>query len=71
MSVIIILLGASLLVALFFLGAFIWSVKSGQHEDLYSPAHRILFDNTPAETPGCKSGKKCNQLSCHSHNCNN
>lgn len=48
MSVIIILLGASLLVALFFLAAFIWSVKNGQFEDSFSPAHRILFENKPA-----------------------
>lgn len=44
MGVIIILLGASLLVALGFLAAFIWSVKNGQFEDDFSPAHRILFD---------------------------
>lgn len=45
MGVIIILLGASLLVALGFLAAFIWSVKNGQFEDDFSPAHRILFDD--------------------------
>ncbi|MET3875277.1 cbb3-type cytochrome oxidase assembly protein CcoS [Chitinophaga sp. OAE865] len=45
MSVIIILLGVSLLVAMGFLGAFIWSVKNGQFEDDFSPARRILFDN--------------------------
>lgn len=44
MGVIIILLGASLLVALGFLAAFIWSVKNGQFEDDFSPAHRILFE---------------------------
>jgi cbb3-type cytochrome oxidase maturation protein len=49
MSVIILLLGASLSVGLTFLAAFIWSVKSGQFEDDYSPAHRILFDDAPAD----------------------
>jgi cbb3-type cytochrome oxidase maturation protein len=44
MSVIFLLLGASLVVALFFLIAFIWSVKDGQYEDDFSPAHRMLFD---------------------------
>ncbi len=44
MSVIILLLGASLTVALIFLAAFCWSVKTGQMEDDYSPAHRILFE---------------------------
>lgn len=44
MSVIFLLLGASLIVALFFLIAFIWSVRDGQYDDDYSPAHRVLFD---------------------------
>lgn len=41
----IILLGASLVVALIFLAAFIWSVKNGQFDDDYSPAHKILFED--------------------------
>lgn len=45
MSVIIILLAASLSVAGFFLGAYLWSVKTGQFDDDYSPAVRILFEN--------------------------
>lgn len=48
MGVMIILLGASLLVGIIFLIAFIWSVKSGQFEDDFSPAHKILFD-TPIQ----------------------
>ena len=49
MSVMIILLGASLIVALIFLGAFIWSVRSGQYEDDFSPAHKILFEDKPTK----------------------
>ncbi|MEO6682642.1 MAG: cbb3-type cytochrome oxidase assembly protein CcoS [Ginsengibacter sp.] len=49
MSVMIILLGASLVVALIFLGAFIWSVRSGQYEDDFSPAHKILFEDKPTK----------------------
>jgi cbb3-type cytochrome oxidase maturation protein len=45
MSVIIILLIASLSVALLFLGAFIRSVRNGQFEDDYAPPRRILFDD--------------------------
>ena len=45
MIIVIFLLSISLLVALFFLGAYIWGVKSGQFEDDYSPAHRIFFDD--------------------------
>ena len=44
MSVIILLIGASFLVAVCFLAAFIWSVKDGQYEDKYTPSVRILFD---------------------------
>lgn len=45
MSVIVILIGASLFVALLFLVAFIWSIKSGQYDDDYTPAVRMLFEN--------------------------
>ena len=45
MSVIILLLAASLFVALIFLGLFLWSVKNGQLEDEFAPPRRILFDD--------------------------
>jgi cbb3-type cytochrome oxidase maturation protein len=45
MSVIIILIFFSLLIAAGFLGAFIWAVRSGQYDDRYTPSVRILFDN--------------------------
>jgi len=48
MSVILILLIASISVAGLFLAAFLWGVRSGQFEDDYSPASRILFDDKPA-----------------------
>ncbi len=44
MSVIILLILASLTVALVFLGAFIWSVRSGQYEDTLTPSMRMLAD---------------------------
>jgi cbb3-type cytochrome oxidase maturation protein len=50
MSVIILLLGASLIAGLIFLFAFVWSVKSGQFDDDYSPAHRILFEDKPVNS---------------------
>lgn len=46
MNVIILLLICSLLVAAGFLFAFIWNVRDGQYEDSFSPANRILFDDT-------------------------
>ncbi len=44
MSVIYLLIGFSLIVALVFLGAFVWSIRNGQYEDDYTPSVRILFD---------------------------
>lgn len=46
MSVIIILIFFSLLVAVIFLGGFIWAVKSGQFDDRYTPSVRILFEDS-------------------------
>ncbi len=45
MSVIIILLLASISVAGLFLAAFLWSVKNGQFSDEISPPLRMLLDN--------------------------
>lgn len=49
MSVMYILIGCSLLIALVFLGVFIWSVKSGQYDDTETPAIRILLDEKNKE----------------------
>lgn len=62
MSVIILLLIASISVAAIFLGAFLWSVKNGQYDDETSPPMRILFDNNgPAKTES-QSTKSTNKL---------
>lgn len=45
MTVIIILIIFSILVAGGFLIAFFWAVRSGQYDDTYSPSVRILFDD--------------------------
>ncbi len=45
MTSIVVLIAASLIVAVGFLGAFIWSVRSGQYEDKYTPSVRMLFDD--------------------------
>jgi cbb3-type cytochrome oxidase maturation protein len=44
MGVIILLIIVSVVVAGGFLIAFLWSVKTGQMEDDYTPSVRILFD---------------------------
>jgi cbb3-type cytochrome oxidase maturation protein len=45
MNIFYLLIGVSLLVALVFLGLFIWAVKSGQYDDYETPSYRILFDD--------------------------
>ena len=47
MGVIFVLIALSLLVALGFLAAFFWAVRSGQYDDDYTPSVRILFDDNP------------------------
>jgi cbb3-type cytochrome oxidase maturation protein len=45
MSVMFVLIGFSLLVALTFLGLFVWAVRSGQFDDKFTPSVRMLFDD--------------------------
>lgn len=52
MSVIFFLIAIGILVAGGFLVAFIWSVRSGQYDDDYTPSVRMLFDNYKAEENG-------------------
>lgn len=50
MNVLILLILASLAVALVFLAAFMWAVRSGQFEDTCTPSMRILTDELTNET---------------------
>jgi len=45
MKIIFVLILVSLVIALGFLGAFLWAVKSGQYDDDYTPSVRMLFDD--------------------------
>jgi len=47
MSIIVVLIGISLAIAIVFLVIFYWSMKSGQYDDTYTPSVRILFDQKP------------------------
>ena len=47
MSIIITLILISLVVALGFLGTFLWATKAGQFDDDFTPSVRILFDDRP------------------------
>jgi cbb3-type cytochrome oxidase maturation protein len=46
MSVIYLVLPLALLIVAMAVGAFIWSAKSGQFDDLETPAVRVLHDDT-------------------------
>lgn len=63
MSVIYILITVSLIIAVFFLIAFILAVKNGQFDDSVTPSIRMLFDNKPLKTnqPVLKSSLKNGQ----------
>lgn len=45
MSILLYLIPIALLLGLIGLGAFIWSLKSGQYDDLEGAAQRILLDD--------------------------
>ncbi|MFT6871416.1 MAG: cbb3-type cytochrome oxidase maturation protein [Roseivirga sp.] len=55
MSVILVLIITSIVVAVVFLGAFFWAVKSGQYDDTYSPSVRMLFEDKANKVKGDKS----------------
>lgn len=49
MEVIFILLPLALGIALFFLAAYVWAVRTGQFDDTTTPAYRILLDEETAK----------------------
>ena len=49
MDVLIYLIPIALLLGLIGLAGFIWSIKSGQHDDLDGAARRILMDDEDDE----------------------
>ena len=57
MSVIVVLIGFSIIVAAGFLVAFLWAVKSGQYDDDVSPSIRILFDNEENKSEDTNTNK--------------
>ena len=52
-----VLIGFSLLVAVGFLIAFLWSVKSGQYSDTYTPSIRMLFEDEKSKKESVKEIK--------------
>ena len=58
MNVLFVLILISLLLALGFLVAFIWSVRSGQYEDTWTPAIRPLLDEVSVKKKGSVNEKQ-------------
>jgi cbb3-type cytochrome oxidase maturation protein len=52
MSVILILVGFSLMIAVVGLVVFFWSVRSGQYDDPYGSSVRMLFDDEKPDETG-------------------
>jgi len=50
MGIIFLLIAASTVVAVVFLAAFVWAMRTGQFDDDRSPAVRILGDHGPKPT---------------------
>ncbi len=50
MEIIVVLVGFSITIAIGFLAAFSWAVKSGQYDDTYTPSMRMLFSDTSKTT---------------------
>ena len=49
MKILFLLIAIGLIIAVGFLAAFLWAVKSGQYDDDYTPSVRILFDEDTKE----------------------
>lgn len=62
MSILYLLIPLAAIIAIAGVGFFIWSVKSGQFEDLEGPGFRILMDDDEDLIPDdAKTGKKKQQ----------
>ena len=46
MSILYLLITVSIIIAVGFLAAFIWGLRSGQWDDTETPSIRILFDDS-------------------------
>ena len=49
MLIIVLLIAISLTIAIMFLIAFVWGMKSGQFDDTYGPSVRMLFEDKKAK----------------------
>ncbi|MBP7569475.1 MAG: cbb3-type cytochrome oxidase assembly protein CcoS [Acidobacteria bacterium] len=57
METIFVLLPLALLIAAIAVGSFVWAAKTGQFDDLDTPAVRMLFDDPPSPRPQDRAGR--------------
>ena len=57
MSIIYVLITVSVLVAIVFFFAFVYSVKKGQYDDTYTPSVRMLFEDELVNTKNVQNKK--------------
>ena len=55
MSVLFILVPVAIALAAVGVAGFLWAVRSGQFEDVQTPAYRLLLDDEDAATSGLNS----------------
>lgn len=52
MNIILLLAPFSVVLGLMAVGAFVWTLRSGQYEDIQGAAARILIDDADPDVPG-------------------
>jgi cbb3-type cytochrome oxidase maturation protein len=63
MSVIYIVLPLALLFVLVAVGFFIWAARRGQFDDLETPAHRVLFEDSFTDSQATREDEEPNPKS--------
>lgn len=56
MTILYLLIPLAVLLMAVAIGFFIWTIRSGQYDDLEGPAHRILMDDDDPLVPGRRAG---------------
>jgi cbb3-type cytochrome oxidase maturation protein len=57
MTILWLILPLALIFAGAAVAAFVWTVRSGQLDDIDTPPRRILFDEVPADRPRSRPGE--------------
>lgn len=58
MEILFLMIAVSIIMATVFLLAFVWSVKSGQYDDNYTPSLRMLNEDKIEKTKNLESTNK-------------